>query len=364
MKETKTPIIQTINSNIKLWIYRVVIGIAIFLFLFYIVQNMLLIFLMPNFVYNPVVQLITGVIIALIAFIISIRVKENSFKPRQTKKQNVKKFYLFLFLFFILMMCGTIVYLKIKSANDKSYYQSHNVEFSIIKHDEIQDTKLYANVKIIQTTIDSLRNRYQINPHGTPLKELHLYANHESFVKQTGKPNDTAAFFSLQSGIPCIYLPSDLYLQQPELLLHETMHSFMYEVLGESYREIPLWFHDGYSQYSSLSWLNLLDKRVQTRQSLWRTKPKNLLESSFLLTRFNYPSDSITRDLFYNASFAFTDYIELKSSNNLFVEVLYAMSAGDSFDEIINEQFDIGIEVLYYEWVKTITGLETKSGGD
>jgi hypothetical protein len=256
------------------------------------------------------------------------------------------------------LLGGRLLYIQIQSAFDKRWCENHSIEFNIIKHDEIEEYRVDRSVRRIQESLESFRNQYPINTSGTPLKELHLYANHDSFIAQTGSDNNTAAFFSLRSGVPGIYMPANLYFMQPEAILHEAMHSYVYEIFGESYGEIPLWLHDGYAQYLSMNWSDLIDKRVRTKLFLWKNKPKDLQAPAFLLYCSQYPSDTKTKDLFYKSSFAFVDFLESRTNDNLFTQILYDTSRGKPCNTTIKESMGIDLDSLYFNWVKLNTGLE------
>ena len=278
---------------------------------------------------------------------------------RQTKKASIKKrilYYALLFVVVLALLGGRLLYIRIQSAFDKRYCENHRIEFVIIKHDEIEESRVYRSVRIIQNTLETFRNHYQLNASGTPLKELHLYANHDSFIKQTMSENDTAAFFDWR--VPAIYMPADLYFMQPEAVLHEAMHSFMYEILGESYLEVPLWLHDGYAQYFSMNWADLIDNRIQTKSFLWKNKPRDLQEPYFLLYRREYPADPKTKGLFYKSSFAFVDFLESRTDDNLFTQILYDISRGRPYNIVIKENIGADVGSLYYSWVKMNTGLQ------
>lgn len=330
----------------------------IFLILLATITYILLAFLMPNVVFNIVLRSTTEIICAIVAVMLSFRIKEDVFLRKQLNKETNRKIYIYAFLIIVLMFGGVFVYSRIQSSNDKQYYESHSIEFSVIEHDEVKETMVYANVRRIHSSLEALRSGYSIDAVGVSLKEIHLYANHDSFIRQTGASEDTAAFFRFRDGVPAIYLPANLYLIQPESILHEVMHSFVYEVIGESFREIPLWLHDGYAQYASTSWYDLIEERIKTKSSLWYDKPQELQEPTFILYRSNYPSDPKSKKLFYQTSFAFVDFLELKTSHNLFPQILNDTSKGKPFNLTISEILGISLDSLYYEWIKLNTGLE------
>jgi hypothetical protein len=347
-----------INKAFKLRLNRSFVAIVSFIFLLWSIRSFLLICFTPSEVFNIPLRSITDIVAATISVVISFRIKEDSHTNSTSKKANVNKFYIYgsLFLLIVLAFGGVILWSQIQSAMDKHYYENHKIEFKVVEHDEIQKSKVYSSVTRIQSALETLRNRHQIFASGAPLKELHLYANHDSFIKQTGSTSDTAALFYPQT--TGIYMPADIYLTQPETILHEVMHSFIYEISGKSNEEIPLWFHDGYAQYSSMNWLDLTDKRVRIKFSLWEEKPKDLQVSAFLLYRSQYPSDFKLKELFYKSSFAFVDYLESRTNSNLFTQTLFDISRGKSFSIVINEKVGNNLDSLYYTWVNQITGLE------
>lgn len=246
---SNTPRIDSRSSSaLKLILIRAFIAICLFILLLSLTTSILLCFLMPNVVFNAVLRPATYVILATISVIFSFRLLKQDILIRLlTKKPNTKKPRLYYLLLFVVMLAvfggllgGRLLYIQIQSAFDKRWCENHSIEFNIIKHDEIEEYRVDRSVRRIQESLESFRNQYPINTSGTPLKELHLYANHDSFIAQTGSDNNTAAFFSLRSGVPGIYMPANLYFMQPEAILHEAMHSYVYEIFGESYGEIPL----------------------------------------------------------------------------------------------------------------------------
>lgn len=350
----------TLRSKISLG--KVLLLTLITILLFFILDNLvtsiLLVFLMPNLVFNPILRPITWIVLAAISISIAFLFRDIRFTREQKNVSGIKRFLplgLFVLLMLVLMG-GRLLCIRVQADDDKRWFEDHDVEFTVIKHDEIEESRVERSARKIQETLEGFRNQYQSSKSGTPLRELHLYANHDSFTQQTMSDNNTAAFFD-PSG-PSIYMPADLYFMQPEAILHETMHAFMYEILGGKFREIPLWFHDGYAQYFSMNWLDLIDKRVQTKLFLWDNKPNDLQAIDFLLNRYVYPTDSTKKDLFYKSSFAFVDFLESTTGNKFYVQVLKDMLNGRSFNVAVNERAGISLHSIYFDWVTLSTGLE------
>ena len=358
MTISKLRINSKISVALKLKIFRAFFAVFSFCILLSLITQILLIFLMPNVVFNAILRPITEIILAIISIIISFRIKDDIFTSVQTRKTHTKKYMPLVLLFLLVgvLLGGRLLCIRVRAEDDKRWFEDHSVEFAVIKHDEIDESRVMRSARKIQETLEGFRNQYQTSKSGTPLRELNLYANHDSFTQQTMSDNNTAAFFDPRG--PSIYMPADLYFMQPEAILHETMHSFMYEILGEKFREIPLWFHDGYAQYFSMNWLDLIGKRVQTKLFLWENKPNDLQAIDFLLNRYVYPTDSTKKDLFYKSSFAFVDFLESRTGNKFYIQVLNDMLNGRSFNIAVNERAGISLNSIYFDWVTLNTGLE------
>ncbi len=350
--------IMKIPEKIKNSFYRAFLAVFVFYFLWFIVNYTLLIFLMPKMVFSLPLRLILDLALAILALYFTRKVRILARQNQgNSRKLNTKKLAFVSFLIMVVFFGGLIGYYRIQSIKDEQYVKTHVISFNAIKHGNVPASQYYSTIKRVQSTLDSLRAQYKATPLGTPLKEIDLYPDHDTFVIDTGITSTTVAFFQVVNGNPTIFIPVDLFLIQPESIAHEVMHAFMYEELGNDYLNIPLWFHDGMAQLYSFSGMNLVDQRVKTNVGLWSEKPNVLLSPDFILNRLNYPGDDESIYLFYSASFSLTDFLNSKDNRHLFTDIVVEMSKGISFDEAFKNVTHGDVEKTYYDWVNQCTGL-------
>jgi hypothetical protein len=357
MQNNKIDNLEKRISDNKIAHYFAQICLFVIFYIFFLIIALLLAFnLLPPglFLQIPLLALLV-VIPGIFAHIVSLLLMKNREKSKSVKPITKRaKIISWLVFSIVIVVLGAL--LVVQNISDNNDLKAAKKRFVVTTIGNVSIEAQGATLIELERQYEKLSNRFDL-AEKTQNVTIELYPNIEILQQFNKLPYSFDAFITYVNGDPIIKLPVEVVgdtLRKSNQYAstrpsHELTHFFIHEPFGLEYRShIPLWFDEGMAQYESFKGMNHWVDIPLLKIGLWIyniANPDILNDPNFILYNPKYPASNL--DLFYLASFQFTDYLASRwDVYSIYQKIVDGNPFVSAFQEITGKD----IETVYNEW--------------